>query len=389
MIDKEHTTVAVWLGPENFSRLLYSQVASKDHLSPLWKALSGAPARDRLMILQGKVHAGKLLSMDAVFLAEEFTVDLNLVTHLTSLQWAMIMPDSLETGCLGNAFLFTDLDVEECQRIKKQLQLIQSGGATPSLVDAKSILKMKVNLPGADDSVRCILRMQSFFCTILLICHPITSFLAEHYQVMKAFYPGWAYHKTSNPLLSPLKGVYHLQWLSLRLMQNFKSLDRTEGPVPCPDPLDIVNKVQVQEKWEPNLSSTFWDRYGIRFFVRFHSGSPIDDDTAATDMLSLSGGSSFSTGTRGGPPTGGSDETKASNTQLDNTHFSTALFGAYKSTSVKSAALRKKVADGTIGPLPRSKVDSTMPMCLAWHTKGLCNSNCPCAHVHVIYSTTE
>jgi hypothetical protein len=98
-IEKERTTVAVWLGPENFSRLLrYSQVVSEDHLSPLWKALAGAPARDRLMILQGKVH-GKLLSMDAVFLAEEFTVDLNLLTHLTSLQWAMITPDSLETGC--------------------------------------------------------------------------------------------------------------------------------------------------------------------------------------------------------------------------------------------------------------------------------------------------
>jgi hypothetical protein len=48
-IKKEHTTVAVWLGPENFSRLLcYSQVASEDHLSPLWKALAGAPARDGL-----------------------------------------------------------------------------------------------------------------------------------------------------------------------------------------------------------------------------------------------------------------------------------------------------------------------------------------------------
>ncbi len=110
------------------------------------------------MILQGKVR-GELLTMDAVFLAEEFTVNLNLLTHLTSLQWAMITPDSLETGCLGNAFLFTDSNVEERQRINKQLLLIQSGGATPSLMDAQSILKMKVNLPGADDSVRCILRM--------------------------------------------------------------------------------------------------------------------------------------------------------------------------------------------------------------------------------------
>jgi hypothetical protein len=189
-IDKERTMVAVWLDPKNFSRLLrYSQVTSEDHLSPLWKALAGAPARDRLMILQGKVH-GKLLSMDAVFSAEEFTINLNLVTHLISLQWAMITPDSLETDCLGNAFLLTVSDVEERQRINKQLQLIQSGGATPSLLDAQSILKMKVDLPGADDSVRCILCMQAFFCAVFPIGHPITFFFAEHYQVMKAFDPG-------------------------------------------------------------------------------------------------------------------------------------------------------------------------------------------------------
>ncbi len=93
----------------------------------------------------------------------------------------MITPDSLETGCLGNAFLFTDSNVEKCQRINKQLQLIQSGGATLSLLDAQSILKMKVNLRGADNSVHCILRMQAFFRVVLPIGHPITSFLVEDY----------------------------------------------------------------------------------------------------------------------------------------------------------------------------------------------------------------
>jgi hypothetical protein len=294
--------VAVWLGPENFSRLLhYCQVASKDHLSLLWKALAGAPACDPLMILQGKVR-GKLLSMDAIFSAEEFTVNLNLLTHLTSLQWAMITPNSLETGCLGNAFLFPDSNMEERQRINKQLQLIQSGGATPSLSDAQLILKMKVNLPGADNSVRCLLRMQAFFCVVLPIGHTITSFLAEHYGVMKAFNPDWAHHETSNPLLSPLKRVYHFQWLSLRLMQYFKSLDCTEGLIHCPNPLDIVNKIRIQEKWEPNLSGTFWDQYGLCSFVRFHLGSLKDNGTAATNMSSISCGSSLGTGTRGGPP---------------------------------------------------------------------------------------
>jgi hypothetical protein len=120
---------------------------------------------------------------------------------------------------------------------------------------------------------------------------------------------------------------------------------------------------------------TFWDWYGLPSFVRFHLGSLKEDGTGATNMSSISGGSSLGTGTRGGPSTGGFDETKATNTQLDNTNFNSSLFGAYKSTSVKSAALRKKVADGSIGPLLTSKVDSTMPMCLAWHTKGLCNFN--------------
>jgi hypothetical protein len=162
-----------------------------------------------------------------------------------------------------------------------------------------------------------------------------------------------------------------------------------EGPIPCPNPLDIVNKIQIQEKWEPNLSSTFWDRYGLRSFVRFHSGSLKDNGTVANNMSSISGGSSLGTGTFGDPPPGDSGETKATNMQLDNTHFNSLLFGAYKSNSVKSAALCKKVADGTIGPLPMSQVDSTMPMCLAWHTKWLCNSNCPCACNHIIYSMAE
>ncbi len=327
--------------------------------------------------------------MDAVFSAEEFTVDLNLLTHLTSLQWAMITPNSLKTGCLVNAFLFTDSNVEEHQLINKQLQLIKSGDATLSLSDAQWILKIKVKLSGADDSVRCILRMQAFFLAVLPIGHPITSFLVEHYQVMKAFDPGWAHHKTSNPLLGPLKGVYHLQWLSLHLTQYFKSLDCTEGPSACLNPLDIVNKIQIQEKWEPNLTSAFWDRYGLHSFVRFHLGSLKDNGMVTTNMLPISDGSSPGTGTCGAPPTSGSDETKVTNMQLENTHFNSSLFGAYKFTSVKSAALCKKVADGTIGPLPMSKVDSTMPMCLAWHTKRLCNCNCPFACDHFVYSMTE
>ena len=45
--------------------------------------------------------------------------------------------------------------------------------------------------------------------------------------------------------------------------------------------------------------------------------------------------------------------------------------------------------EGTLAALPKSKVNVTNPMCLAWHSKGQCNSRCPCAYDHIQYSAPE
>ena len=47
------------------------------------------------------------------------------------------------------------------------------------------------------------------------------------------------------------------------------------------------------------------------------------------------------------------------------------------------------ITAGTLPPLPLSKVDGKA-MCLAWHTKGMCNpGQCPRASDHVNYSVEE
>ncbi len=166
------------------------------------------------MILQRKVR-GKLLNMDAIFLAEEFTIDLNLLTHLTSLQWAMVSPDFLEMGCLGNALLFTNSDLEESQRINKQLQLIQSRGATPSLTNAQ------MHDEGQPPWTQHFSPLHPPYTSPLLCwpshCSPDHHFPWGALLSHEAFDPGWAHHMTFTPLLSSLKGIYHLQWLSLCL----------------------------------------------------------------------------------------------------------------------------------------------------------------------------
>ena len=77
-------------------------------------------------------------------------------------------------------------------------------------------------------------------------------------------------------------------------------------------------------------------------------------------MMSLSG--LGTTGTRG--------STASGNVQVDNTHSNESLFNDYKRSTKKSTELRRQIKKGELKDLPPSKVDSNIPMCLAWHSKG-------------------
>jgi hypothetical protein len=390
---KEQSAVASWLGVENFARLLrYCGVHVEADLAPLWSTLAKAPSKDRLTILEGKV-SNEFLALGAIY--EQFTPSLFLLTQITSLKWSMLNPDALESGSLGNAFLFTDSDVEAAQGINRQIDFIQQGGATPSYADAQVLLKAKVNLPGPDDSVRCVLRMLAVYRAFLPAEHPLVVFLQQHYGLMNAYDPGWTTYSTYIPQFRGLKGVYHLQWLSLKLTKYFGQLDRNLGDVRPPDPHEIIDFIQEQRQWEPNLTETFTNRYNLRAFLNVHTRvlPPSLPSAASTTGGSSVSGLTLPSGAAGERPstapatasTGGS----AGSSRVENDNFNDNLFGVYKTSALKSKAIRDKVKAGTIPALPVSKRDSSKPMCLAWHTKGVCNKQCPCVYDHVAYSAEE
>ena len=56
---------------------------------------------------------------------------------------------------------------------------------------------------------------------------------------------------------------------------------------------------------------------------------------------------------------------------------------------MKSQDVRDVVRKEELPPLPQSKADGK-PMCLAWHTKGICNPKCPrAAALGATYSVEE
>jgi hypothetical protein len=75
--------------------------------------------------------------------------------------------------------------------------------------------------------------------------------------------------------------------------------------------------------------------------------------------------------------------------RVENLLFNEALFRMYKTSVLKAKIICDKIKAGAIPPLPVSKLDGTRPMCLAWHTKGVCNTICPCISDHVAYTADE
>ncbi len=111
---------------------------------------------------------------------EQFAPSFFLLTQVTSLKWGMLNPNALESGSLGNAFLFMDSDIKMAQGTNQQIEFIQQGRATPSYMDAQVLLKAKINLPGPDNSLQCVLCMLAVFCAVLPHGHPLVSFLHKH-----------------------------------------------------------------------------------------------------------------------------------------------------------------------------------------------------------------
>ena len=60
----------------------------------------------------------------------------------------------------------------------------------------------------------------------------------------------------------------------------------------------------------------------------------------------------------------------------------------YRSRPVKSARIRRQIRANTLPALPLSKVNN-QTMCLAFHTKGKCNAECPRVTDHIAYTAAE
>ena len=265
-------------------------------------------------------------------------------------------------------------------------------------------MKLEINLPEENKSIKNVHRVEVLHEILCPSGHPALTFVQDHLKQFEDFQEKWESVETSDPLKQPAKGVYHLQYLSLHLSRYWKEQALSNTTVTSlPSPGAMIQKIEVSESWEPRLSSSLERQLRLPEFCRLLQKRVAPRDTSTTGTTTTTDASSIISGITGGSELtsflrqlgaaqGGGlriprAPTDAGGGKKKNDDYHEAFFGQYKSRTIDgkpitSRSVRLKIERGELPALPPSKVDGE-PMCLAWHTKGICNPECPRHPDHV------
>jgi len=178
---------------------------------------------------------------------------------------------------------------------------------------------------------------------------------------------------------------------SLVLSAWFRKRRLVAGQIAGPDLNQFFEDVEMDNNWEQLVPQSVLAQLGLQqqnlprgdgvnTTLRVGGGAP---NRGAPNGGALGGG--------GGHGGGATTETgRQTGTRINNVNFFASMFQRFRDlTAVTCKMLKERIRSGVTPLFPMSKGDATKPMCLAWHSRGECNTICACKHDHVQYTNSE
>ena len=356
-------TPTQFLGAVGVVKLLrYCNLANAAGLPTFWMSVSASPKKQQLSILQWEIDRIKLLVNEPDL---EFTATGPLLEAILKLNWAMETNDSVTTG-LNLFLLHAGLSQEESLGLQQVWEMLHSNGAAPSMSDAERLMTVKAGAPVVLHEARHQLRRYEIILKAVIgENHPLSLML----------------HTCCNRMLSMESFLHrqqlHAQYLPVKILKRiavlcsvwFRNQVSSPNLVTIPILDKLFDDMLEENYWEPTLSSTFLYAVGLSAPVpSFPTSSPRPAPASNPQVAN--------------PPVARTDD------RANNTTFNATLFSSYKNCTTQCRSLRLKIQRNELRALPLSKIDN-LAMCLAWHAKGLCNTNCSRSADHVAYTATE
>ena len=376
---------AQYLGPVGTTRLLrYCQVVTAANFPTFWIEIARNPKSQHLHLLQWEINRVKEAVQEPDL---DFIATAPVLECCKSLLWEMTHPDAVNTGL--NVFGLAEQPVADALNEQQMYEMLHGDGASPSLVDATNLLKAKTGAPTMLYHARQQLRRFEILNKVLLgETHPLGinlhAFCNRMISTEGRLHMLQAEHLLLPTMLCKKVAVLSSNW--------YKNQVASATPIPAPNFVQIFDDMDEERPWQPIMSAAFLSALGLSNFHlphRFSSTVPFPNMAATIPQpaqLPTPTSTQPSTSTTASPSPTSNPPTPQE--RINNIHFNATLFQRYRDAPTSCRTIRNRIRNQELPALPLSKVDN-QSMCIAFHAKGTCNSNCGRKVDHVAYTNDE
>ena len=355
-----------YFGPVGTAKLLrICQVANSASLPQVWKDLASAPKKQDLVTFQ-QAFDNMALTLNMPGMKVPITPDMG--TKLRTLAFEMTNDDDLSTGI--HPFVFSHMNQEEITEacvLQERYLLIQQGLGAPTLAEAAAFTRSgKVKLPRTLTEATISYGKWRIALHVLLgAAHPMTRTYDSFWQAWNAGQNFLLNIRTRTPGLFPALTV---RWIQLRTSLWFSQQALMNGTVQAPEFVTLLNEIRLQKVWEP-------------FFPEPYLAAPSEPALPAIQVppalpqvqppfhpqAQLPAAPGTMSGNPPRPPQPGGRGSLERKTSPLNQVFQPFV----------DLALRIRDVLRRAGPTNRVPNNASgTEMCLSYHIKGMCNTNC-------------
>ena len=226
--------------------------------------------------------------------------------------------------------------------------------------------------------------------------HRFLFHIQEHIVCFYNYDQKWGNLTMNNASPQGAKETYHLQFMALQFSKYWRAQRRPPTQIVLVNPNELIEMIELGKPGEPAVSHSLavllkLGVLGCAGREQDHVNLEDDAKTQGTAASTRSGIIGLTIGELSGldfntTMSSSGEITVGDGNGKENEKFNNVLLGEIKTQTVggmvvKSHDVCKNIKKGDLPPLSPLKANG-QPMFLAWHTKGICNPDCPRTAYH-------
>jgi hypothetical protein len=346
------------------------QVTSSTNLPDMWIQMASEPRRQDGIVALQQAFDGTAQSLGLFGVHIPITPDL--VAKIRSVALEMSNEEDLTTGIHPFTFAYMDTsEIADAYAIAEQYKMLHDDKGAPTLQDA-----IVLATPGRVKLPKSLSEAHIYFQNFRVALHVL---MGSNHGLTKAYDVFWRRWSTSQQYLLSVvtqqPGMFPalaVRWVQLRISLWFAQQAMENAPLEVPDFAELLNQIRLHMPWEPAMPSQYYNTRtttpnATTTIVTTNKLPEPTTTTAPTTTAAIL------------PPvkSRGSVVRKAS-----------PILPALQ----KFVDMNLRVRDVLVRAGPANRIPTNhagVEMCLSYHLKGMCNSNCARSGDHKEHQPAE